>query len=226
MMDTQRGLSLIELMIAMTIGLFLLFGLSTTFYSMRQNSIARQGLANLQDDERNAFNFLTNAVQGAGVFPVGNPPTNTATTELPASGNFVAGQPISGTGAGAGSDTLSVRFVGLSAGTLQGCTSSISTGTVYTDIFSISAGGDLECTENGGTPIPLVTGVTAMNILYGVDTTGSGSVTQYQTASSVTAWNSVKTVNIKLTFTNPLAGQAGQPSTISLSRTIAVMNKL
>lgn len=224
-MNTQRGLSLIELMIAMTIGLFLLLGLSTIFYSMRQNAIARQGLANLQDNERNAFNFLTNSVQGAGAFPIGNPPTNTATVELPASGSFVGGQSISGTGTGVGSDTLSVRFAGVSGATLQGCGSSISAGTAYTDTFSISAG-SLECTENGGTPIPLVSGVTAMNILYGVDTTGSGSVTQYQAASSVAAWNNVKTVNITLTFTNPLAGQSGQPNTISLARTIAVMNKL
>jgi hypothetical protein len=35
----------------------------------------------------------------------------------------------------------------------------------------------------------------------------------------------VVSVQVTLTFTNPLAGQPGQPATISLARTIPILNK-
>jgi hypothetical protein len=75
---------------------------------------------------------------------------------------------------------------------------------------------------------PLVNGVTNLSVTYGVNTTGRGNnVDSYQNASAVTNWNNVISVNIKLTFTNPLyvaAGQ-GQPATFVLQRNVTVMNQ-
>jgi type IV pilus assembly protein PilW len=65
-----------------------------------------------------------------------------------------------------------------------------------------------------------------MNVLYGVDVTGDGSVDEYLPANSVAAWTTVKTVNTTLIFTNPLNGQPGQPATVSLTQTIPYMNGL
>ena len=152
-MNTQRGVSLIELMIAMVIGLFLILGMSAMFAAMRQTSNSRNGLSTLQDNERMAMTFLGNAVQGAGAFPIGaSPGFNTAASEFPAGGGFAsAGQIITGTGAGAGADTLTVRFIsnpvsGTTAA-IQGCSASITApNALYTNSFSVSNGA-LYCSD-------------------------------------------------------------------------------
>jgi type IV pilus assembly protein PilW len=69
-----------------------------------------------------------------------------------------------------------------------------------------------------------------MNVLYGVKTNFSvtnTSADSYLTATQMTAtdWSNVNSVRVTLVFLNPLAGQAGQPATISFSRVICVMNK-
>lgn len=238
-MKTQRGVGLVELMVALTIGLFLLLGLGTMFFAMRQTSNARNGLSVLQDSERMAMVFLGSAVQGAGSFPIGSSPSfNTAILEFPldasSSPSYIASQSLSGTtGATPGTDILSVRFrsnpVSSTIGAIQGCSSSITSNNVlYTNTFRVS-GGNLECTQtqNGTTTTtPMVSGVAGMTVLYGVDPGNTGSVTAYVTASSVTNWLAIKTVNITLQFTNPLAGQPGQPATVPFSRTIAVMSAI
>lgn len=244
-MKTQRGLSLVELMVSITIGLLLLLGLGTIFVSMKQTSTLRQGLSALQNNERMAMMFLETSIHTAGYYPSATVITTSAATEFPVDGAIAAGQALSGTGANAGADTLSVRFVAESAAGMtssQGCSAALNPGDLYRDDFSI-AGGNLTCNETDKTagtatvPVTLITGLTAMNVLYGVDPTCTGSVTEYLTAAQVTAavWVGVcpapygaqlKTVNITLTFTNPLAGQSGQPATISIAQTTLYMNGL
>jgi type IV pilus assembly protein PilW len=235
-MKTQRGVGLIELMISLTIGLFLILGLGTMFYAMRETSNSRNGLSALQDSQRMAMMFLGSAVQGAGSFPIGTAPGfNTAVLEFPAASTtdytFLSSQSINGqTGATAGTDKLTIRFrsnpVSATVGAIQGCSSSITTtNTLFTNTFSVS-GGNLNCTQNG-TTTPMVPGVAGMTVLYGVDPAATGSVTGYVTASAVTNWSSVRTVNVTLQFTNPLFGQQpSQPANVSFSRTIAVMNAI
>lgn len=234
-MKAQRGVSLVELMVAMTIGLFLVLGLGTMFYSMRQTFIARQGLSALQDSERMAMTFLSAGIQGAGYFPNALTGSTFSGTSACADGTVSqAGWTLFGcTGVAANTDTLSVRFITPLAGTtnIQGCSAGLPANALVTDVFSV-AGGNLVCTEtvtNAATVttvIPLVSGVAGMSILYGVDTTGTGSVTKYQLASAVTAWPTVKTVRLTLAFNNPLAGQPGQVATINLTRTVPYMNGL
>lgn len=235
-MKTQRGVGLVELMVALTIGLFLILGLGAMFSALRQTSNSRNGLSALQDSERMAMIILGSAVQGAGSFPIGNSPNfNTAILEFPVDNStnpaYIAGQRINGTaGATPGTDTLSIRFrsnpASASTGAIQGCSASITTNNVlYTNTFSVS-GGSLVCTQNG-TVTPMVSGVTGMTVLYGIDPGNTGSVTAYVPASPGLNWSTVKTVNVTLQFTNPLAGQQpSQPATVSFSRTIAVMSAI
>ena len=185
-----------------------------------------------------AMTFLGNAIEGAGYYIYAQQPyTNPLTINLspfPLSGVFAAGQTLSGTTGGSpGTDSLSVRFQVSGANNYQGCTGSPLAGNFYTDTFSIapnpadSNNPYLYCAESGGAaPIPLVAGVSGMTVLYGVDTTGSGSVTEYLTASAVTNWSAVKTVNMTLSFKNPLAQQPNQPASVTLSHTVAIMNGL
>jgi hypothetical protein len=55
----------------------------------------------------------------------------------------------------------------------------------------------------------------------------TNSVDTYLDATAMTTayWGKVLAVKIQLTFTNPLANQAGQPATIVFTRVVDVMNK-
>ena len=229
-MKTQRGLGMIEVMVAMTIGLFLLLGVSQAFNTMRQTSLATQQLSAVQNQQRMAMYFLHVAVSGAGFNP--DPITRSTAVLYPALGAFVAGQTLSGTGAGASADTLSVRFTASVGGAQQGCAASLTAGDSYTDTFSF-VGGFLQCVDTDNTvvgavpaTVSLVSGLAGMNVVYGVDSNGGGSVTQYLTATQVSAtglWASVKTAQVTLLFANALAGQPGQPQTVQLVETIPFM---
>ena len=75
---TQRGLSLIELLIAMLIGLFLLTGIATSYLSSKNSSNKRDELTKLEDNGRLALEVLTQAIEHTGYTPINagilNPP--------------------------------------------------------------------------------------------------------------------------------------------------------
>lgn len=63
----ERGLSLVELMVAMTIGLFLLAGVSSVFVSTGQVSRTNQNLSRLQDSARFGFTLLARDLRESGL---------------------------------------------------------------------------------------------------------------------------------------------------------------
>jgi type IV pilus assembly protein PilW len=97
--------------------------------------------------------------------------------------------------------------------------------------------GQLVCTLTIGAaanaPLALVTGVQGLTIYYGVKR--NAAVVDYNVDTYLTAnqmllagpngndWLNISSVRIVLTFTNPLAGQPGQPGTIVFERVIEVM---
>lgn len=62
----QAGLSLIELMIAMTLGLFILAGILTVFITNKQTYIVQQGIAHIQESGRFATTHLAHDIRLAG----------------------------------------------------------------------------------------------------------------------------------------------------------------
>lgn len=215
------GFSLIELMVAITIGLFVSIALGAIFLNAKSTFLAQDGLASLHDNERLAMSLLTTEVQLAGYFP--DPAVNTSTTDLPADataqsyGQFAAGQGVAGVSVGSGSsDIFAVRFSSASGDGLMNCqggTNSTGANLVMTSIFSISANNELQCSVNGAAPVSLVSNVRMLSVLYATDTSGSGNVDKYLTASAVTAaalWQNVKLLQITLTFVSPFtANQVG-----------------
>lgn len=233
----QRGVGLIEVMIALTVGLVLLIGAAQYFISMRSTASSAQQLSALQNQQRMAMYFLHVAVAGAGYNP--DPFSNSADSVYPSNSTFpVSAQTLMGSGAAVAgsSDTLIVRFV--ASGAEQGCAASLTAGSVYTDTFTVSTDGYLQCSERNdtaGTTAPTLkligNNVKDMQIQYGVDTQNSFSAQQYMSADQVTAanmWGNVMTAQITLRFTNPLAGQFGLPSTalMNLTETIPYMTNI
>jgi len=238
----QRGFTLVELMIALVIALFLIGGLLTLVDGMKRAAVSQDGMSQLQDNERLAATLMTDVIQSAGYFP--SPTVNTAASTMPVAAPFTfAGQSIFGTGAwtaAAPGDTITVRYVtgGTNAPAKDNtinCTGNTSaTQTLYSNAFSIvtnATGSYLVCSLNNAAAVQLASGITRLQVYYGIQTNPAAltnSVDTYLDAAAVTAgnyWGKVLSVRIQLTFTNPLANQTGQPATIQFTRVIDVMNK-
>ena len=141
-MKTQRGVGLVELMVAVVIALVLVLGLAQTFVSLNHTSILRQRLSAVQNSQRMAMLFLETAVNNAGNYSGASAVASTTSLVFPAftpsmGGTFVAGQTITGTSGVGGTDTLSVRFIAANGGASQGCSPSLIAGDRYTNIFYV-----------------------------------------------------------------------------------------
>jgi type IV pilus assembly protein PilW len=235
----EAGFTLVELMVTVLIGLFLLGGLISLVGGMKRSQGTQNDMATLQDNERLAMTLLTNVIESAGYYP--DPSSNPVDAELPAiAGTFaISGQPIFGTLAAtvpAPGNTVSARYVSAGGDGVMDCTgNSTATGVTQTYIIKFRVDqptSDLVCTINGGPDLHLVTGIQSMQIYYGVQTNlslNNASVDSYLDATQVTNWTNVISVKVTLLFTNPSYGKPGQTSasaaTIPFTRVIKLLNK-
>jgi len=239
---TFRGFTLVELMVAILIGLFLTGGLLTLVVAMKRTSTNQSGLSQLQDNERMAMQLVTDVVKSTGYFP--SPLTNSAASQFGVTGSFTfAGQAMVGSGSYAAlapGDTITVRYATTGADNVINCTGNTSSvgAATFVNTFSI-VNGYLQCqlVVNGGAPttVLLIPGLQSLQVYYGVQTnTGAAtnSVDTYMDAPSIGAlgyWNNVKSVMVTLWFVNPMYGQPGQTNVsqqyIPFTRVIAVMDK-
>jgi type IV pilus assembly protein PilW len=231
----QSGFTMIELMIALLIGLFLMGGLMTLLQNNRKAFSSQGLLGQLQDSERLAMTMMTGVIQQSGYFP--DPTLNSPANALPAAGSFAAGQGLTGT---TGPDTITARYTTAPGDGILNCTGTsnpVGSGVnaTYSNTFSIAVNGgvsQLVCTDQNGNQFPLVSGVTTLAVLYGVSTSANATnVDTYMTAAQVTAataWNNVISAKVTLTFTNPLyvaANPQGQQPTIAVQRYITIMRQ-
>jgi type IV pilus assembly protein PilW len=242
----QHGFTLIELMVAITLGLFLIGGLLMMVQSTRDAFGKQQLLAQLQDNERLVMTFMADVVESAGYFP--NPVLNLNTTMFPGTfaiphgGSFVSpGQAVYGTSnAVAPGDTVTIRYAAAPNDNVFNCKGTINT-TGATDVFvntfwvnAVNPNNPvLTCTvssANGAfaaADVPLVNGVQNLTVLYGVKRsiadTGSCADTYLKASEMILAndWINVCSINVSISFTNPLQ-PAGLP--IVIQRVIATMN--
>jgi type IV pilus assembly protein PilW len=249
----QRGFTLIEILIALLIGVFLLAALLTIVQANRRVYGDQSQLAQLQDSERMAMTLMTDVIQMAGYFP--NPTQNTLDGSLIQAGTlFAQGQSIAGTFSSAvPGDSISVRYMTAGSDGILNCSglsnpNAVGGATIlYVNTFQV-VNGQLVCTlTSSAAPTPVqynlvsgvtnattTLGVTNLSILYGVKTNAGAAgntVDTYLNASQVTAandWNNVISVLIELTFTNPLYtnGSTTQPKTIEIQRVVGIMNQL
>jgi type IV pilus assembly protein PilW len=243
------GFTLVELMVTVAIAMFLLAGLVTIVQNVRLTYQSQQGLAQLQDTQRFAMAVITDVVQQASYFP--DPVAYTPITALPAVGAYQAGQAFFGTHPGGTPDTIGVRFriKQIAGAVVDGILCDGSTNwalppdAVYTNTFSVvpPAGGvpgQLQCSVNGAAARTIVNGIQDLQILYGVKRTNTNdyNVDTYVRADQMVNngsggpnggndWANISAVRIRLIFTNPMFGQAGQPATITFERVIQVMGR-
>jgi type IV pilus assembly protein PilW len=256
----QRGFTLIEIMVAIMIGLFLTGGLLTLVQTLKQTSGTQNAMSQLQDNERMAMTLLADVIQSTGYWP--NPLAVTAAgvflpvPALPVGAqvvSFSAGQTLVGAGGYLDvvpDQVIVIRYATSGTDNVINCMGNpnaiAAPGGVLVNAFFLAADPavpgtyDLMCSFNGGVPVQLVSGITNMQIYYGVQTNpgvSNNSVDTYLDGNTVTAdgyWGNVLSVKIKMTFVNPMYGALGgqgqtqiasMPQTISFERVIDVMNR-
>ena len=226
-------------MIALTIGIFLLGALLIIVQANRTVFGNQNKLAQLQDAERMTLTLISDVIQSAGYFP--DPTTTTQTLALSAVPPFGAGEAISGLFSAADpGDQISVRYMTAGGDGILNCSGlSNPAGNLnmrYVNVFQVM-NGQLICTLNGvqynlvGDDTNIV--ITHLSVLYGVKSNTAlptNDVDTYMTAQDVSnnlLWANVITAVITVTFKNPLfaPNQPLQPQTLSVQRTVAVMNQ-
>lgn len=246
------GFSLVELMVALAIALFLIAGMAVIFQNTKSTYVAETGLAQLEDNERLGMTMIADVIQAAGYFH--DPAHNSAAAALPASPDFVNSQNAGDTdtnlapGTNAQGDTISVRYAAGPTDAIMNCMGQTNAAGVAPELswdntLGVDAKGELTCTvwdsqSNTTTAaVPLVTGlatgagVQSMSLRYGVNTgtaTNGSCVDTYMTAAQVTAgtyWPDVCAVQVTLIFTNPVPPPDGSKPTITFVRVIALMNR-
>ena len=245
----QRGFTLIEILIALLVGLFLMGALLTVVQTNRRVFGEQNQLSQLQDNERMALTMIGDVIQSAGYYPQTQPLlTTTLASTLTAIAPFATGQSISGSSTGTPfGDQLQVRYMTASGDNILNCSGLPNTSganTLYVNSFQVT-NGQLVCTLTNITtgtitPYTLVGGttgsgldITNMSISYGVKTSVTSlgnNVDTYMSAALVTAgaqWSNVISVMVQLTFTNPLyaANPAKQPQTFVIQRVFDLMSQ-
>ena len=173
---SQSGLSLIETMVTLLLGLLLVAAIGHVMHSTQMSYRSQQGFSSLQENSRFAFHFLNRFIRLAGYH---SDPTVDEGSVFVGANAAVAGTE----GGGSNPDSITIRFEG--DGVMQNCVGAAAgAGTLSTVTFSIDAANhELDCGD-GATTETLVGGIENMQILYGEDVNGDGSANRYVAADS------------------------------------------
>jgi len=190
----QCGYTLIELMVAMSLGLFIIGGGIGIFIATQQSNRMQENLSRLQETARFAMDFIERDMRMTGFWGC-----KAATTP---------DADVAGTdGASGAADTLTLRgafapSAADAAAIYTTCTSPVlSTDTVYTDtkariVYSITSSTLNRAT--GGSTAAVADGVDNMQILYGADTDADGVANYYVPATNIT--NMANVISLRITL--------------------------
>lgn len=176
---SQAGVGIIEIMVAMAISLALLAGLVQIFVSQKQGFLVQQSQARLQENARLASMILSSNIAKAGFNP--DPVAGFSGTAITGTNNASADA--------GDADDITIRFT--SDGFMTDCLgTTVALDNTCTNQFRINGTEQLECVSTGcGSNLTqtLIDNVEDMQILYGQDTDGDGSVNRYISTPTVNA---------------------------------------
>ncbi len=195
----QKGFSLVELMIALVVGLMLTAGVIRIFIANKQTYRVADANARIQENARFAIEILGRHLRLTGYRDTNNVSTDFSST-FPAvsfSGyNFAAGEVIRGT-----DNEVIVRYQG--DGNITDCedNSLITAGNEVVSRLFLNAG-SLRCATNvdAAGDQPLISDVSSMLVRYGIDTDGDGTADRYDRTAGVTDWRQVVSIRVTLTL--------------------------
>jgi type IV pilus assembly protein PilW len=220
-----RGLGLVELLIALAIAAFLLWGLFEIYYSNVLGSVAQQAETSLDDNIRTAVTLLTTDARQAGYRAILTEDPSQIFTQIPDNEAdptaFLAtgSHPVMlGTWHGSPAPPYGFAVSFQSNGQMQNCLGeTVPYGIVDTDEWKLDTSTEqLMCrsyvgasgTGNWANYTPLVNNVEMMVVRFGLDTENTDSVDVYADPGDVGQWNQVRSIQIGLIMAS---GDAANP---------------
>ena len=223
----HRGFSLVELMVAVVISSLVLIAVIQVFLSNRESFRLQTNLGRVQENSRFSMGHLGRVIRLGGYWGIDK--DDWVLGVLSQTNGGVT--PVSGTNNDTnGSDTITAVFRGVPDGFTTDCQGIVRNNAAQTisNRFRRTANNELECgvaVDAGAfTFQPLVDGVEAMHILYGLDTDADGSANQYVPVAGVGGnFDNVVSVRIGLllvTDDDALAAQVDNTNYTVLDETV------
>lgn len=217
----QQGISLVELMIAMTLGLIISAGVLSIFFSGKSSYRMVEELNSLQENGQFSMYFLTQAIQMAGYESID---TNTLPTPIYADSCSSDAAWCTSNGSGADADRIAIQ---LNPETNEDCTGAeVDENEVILNVYFLDqAEGISSLYCRGFSPLSatwtseaarLVDGIDSMQFQFG---TSSEDTFQYVSASDVSDWNDVTSVRIAI-----LAATGESPQIEAKERSYAMLD--
>jgi type IV pilus assembly protein PilW len=200
-----RGFTLVELLIAVTIGLLLTVLISQVFVSSRRAYATTDDLSRMQENMRYTHDLLGRTIRMASYMSA---PGNLQVSFDSWPGQFTGtNTALKGTEGATSTtpDTITLVYQGTPDGATFDCLGNVVAAGVYaTNIFSIATVGgvpSLVCgTVSGGATTLMVSDVDNMQILYGEEVNGDFNADRYVPANQVSNMDRVVSVRMALLF--------------------------
>lgn len=176
----QSGFTLVELMIASTLSVFMIAATITLFVNSKETSRINENLARLQENGRFAVSLISRDIRMADY-------RSCVTDER--RNDAVAGQNNTGLN---GSDTVTVLWQNNDCGAANSIVS-----TVYSIQTGATGSPSLFKSVNGGTAIEMVEGIEDLQVLFGEDTDSDFVPNYYVSAADIT--DMAQTTSIRFT---------------------------
>lgn len=180
----ERGYTVVEAMVAVTLGMLLVSGVFTFMQMGAQTYVSQGAVSQIQDRGRVAFDILTNQIRMAGYQEASLGGDRLANGLIGVEGG--TGQPDSLTvnAQSAALTETSAPLIDCVGNEYPGAVGTPSEGiTTMTNAFSL-VGDQLRCTNGLGETVTLTANVDDFQLLYGVDSTNDGTPEQYFDADS------------------------------------------
>lgn len=186
----QHGVSLIEILVSLTISLFLMAGVLQVFINSKQAYRIGSAFGELQENGRFLTDYLPKMIRMSGYrTPPDDKMFTSVNTIFPNASSHI--QVVDNLGTN-GSDIITIRFQGAGDGagnpdgTIVDCLNQgVDSESIATSVFSINANNELECqaiNANAAAAVNtqvLVTGVENMQVLFGEDLDGDRVADRY-----------------------------------------------
>ncbi|MBL1278390.1 MAG: PilW family protein [Ectothiorhodospiraceae bacterium] len=209
-----RGFTLVEIMVAITIGLLMLAGILQISQANKQSNRLQRNMGYVQENIRTAMDLLVRDIQQAGYYEDDNPASPIPITTAPfrtvsAIPTGIITAAITADGGGNANDQITLIYeVSTAPGITTDClgqapnaTTSPIAGNLFIQNHYFISNQRLMCRGNTGNAQPLVDGVESLQILYGENTDGNPrSANRYVQAQQVTNMLNVVSVRIGMRF--------------------------
>jgi len=208
-LKTQKGLSLIELMIAITLSMFIVAAMISLFVNSKENYRMNENMSRLQENARFAVSFISRDVRMADYRACIVGPNSDRNT------NAISGQ--NGT-----TDTVTITWQA------DNCTGEITTEYSIQEGASGNSLFKSETGVNGGLAQEIVEGIENLQILYGHDTNGDDVPDYYVDTAAESDLSDAVSVRFTLTARTLESNLSavGGGITRDFTSTVALRNRL